>query len=155
MQDTELNTKDELNTEEERGTAARPGERVATAPGDIASSLATLITAIRGALVANASPEARAAGATACRTIVAVLDAKPGQPLGASPQPAGTATSPIGTMLSQPGFLTKLAAMSREELLGLLKQVTSSLPRKVPSAPSPGPRFHLIQIPQLRRPDGT
>lgn len=39
-----------------------------------------LLEAIRAALAANASPEARTAGASACRAILAELDTSGGQP---------------------------------------------------------------------------
>ncbi len=124
------------------------------APEDVAPPLAALITAIHAAVGKGASAEARAAGATACRSILMVLEAKPGQPLASTAQPAGPA-SPIAALLKQPGFLSQLAAMSREQLLDLLKQVTGAMPAR-PQTPSSGaPRFHLIQIPQVRRPDRT
>jgi hypothetical protein len=124
-------------------------------PLDVAPPLAALIAAIRSAAVRGASPEARAAGATACRSILTVLEAKPGQPLGAPPLAATPPTSPIASLLSQPGLLTKLAGMSREQLLDLLKQVTGAMPTRPHTPATIAPRFHLIQIPQVRRPSGT
>lgn len=44
---------------------------------------------LRAAVAKRASPEARAAGATACRSILTVLEAKPGQSLASNAQPAG------------------------------------------------------------------
>jgi hypothetical protein len=45
--------------------------------------------------------------------------------------------------------------MSREQLLDLLKQVTGAMPARSQTPTSGAPRFHLIQIPQVRRPDRT
>lgn len=131
-----------------------PTESAPTEPADLASPLVTLIATIRAGVVRSASPEARAAGATACRSILTVLDAKAGQPLAPAPQPPTSPASPIAGLLSQPGFLTKLAAMSREQLLDLVKQVTGAMPAQTQTPTSAGPRFHLIQLPPVRRPGG-
>jgi hypothetical protein len=130
-----------------------PSEAVSSEPSDIAPSLAAMIAAIRSALERNASLDARLGGATACRSILAVLEAKPGQPLAAAPQ-AATPVSPIAALLSQPGFLSKLAAMSRDELLGLLKQATGGTSPRSQTPATTAPRFHIISIPQVRRPGG-
>jgi hypothetical protein len=144
--------------QETHETQAHPAEPTATGPDtgrdDLAPSLGALITSIRAAVARSASPEARAVGASACRSILTVLEAKPGQPLGTMPQPAPSAASPITALLKQPGFLNQLAGMSREQLLDLLKQVTGAMPARAQAPASAAPRFHLIQIPQARRPDG-
>lgn len=123
---------------------------------DVAPPLANLIATIRSAIARGASPETRAAGATACRSILTVLEAKPGEPLAAAtaraPMPAPA--SPIAALLSQPGFLSRLAAMSREQLLDLLKQVTGAMPARPHIPATAAPRFHLIHIPQVRGPGG-
>jgi hypothetical protein len=145
-------TSNPSNEGNERVQDAPPGS-ASSEPSDIAPSLAAMIAAIRSALVRNASPEARLAGVTACRSILVVLEAKPGQPLTTAPQTASP-SSPIATLVSQPGFLSKLAAMSRDELLNLLKQVTGAISPQ-PRAPTTGaPRFHIISIPHVRRPGG-
>ena len=136
---------------EPRSESANP----APAPDDVAPPIAALITSIRAAVAAGASAEARAAGATACRSILTVLEAKPGQPLAAEPQRPASPASPIAALLKQPGLLHQLAAMSREQLLDLLKQVTGAMPARPQTPTSGAPRFHLIQIPQVRRPDRT
>lgn len=127
----------------------------APSEADVAPPLVALVTTIRSAVVRGASPEARAAGATACRSILTVLEAKPGEPLAAAPAPTTSPTSPIAALLSQPGFLAKLAAMSREQLLDLLRQVTGAMPARPQTPTTAAPRFHMIQIPQVRRPGGT
>lgn len=130
-------------------------QRETVDPEDVAPSLAALIMSIRAAVARGASSEMRMAGATACRSILAVLEAKPGQPLAAPPHPATAPTSPIAALLSQPGLLAKLAAMSREQLLDLLKQATAAVPPRAPTPATAGPRFHLIEIPQARRSGGS
>jgi hypothetical protein len=137
-------------TQEPRAADTEPAAAV---PDEIAPPLAALIASIRTAVAKGASPDARAAGATACRSILTVLDARPGQPMTAAPQPASPA-SPIAALLKQPGFLNQLAAMSREQLLDLLKQFTGGAPARTQAATSGAPRFHLIQLPPTRRPDG-
>ncbi len=125
-------------------------------PDDIAAPLAHLVASIRAAVIPGASAEARAAGANACRSILTVLEAKPGQPLAATPQRMSLTAqaSPLAALLSQPGLLSKLAAMSRDELIALLKQITSAVPARPTTPTSAAPRFHLIEIPSVRRPEG-
>jgi hypothetical protein len=147
-------TADSSSAQDVPGPQAGPPDPAPAAPEDVSPPLAALIASIRAAVSKGASPEARAAGATACRSILTVLEAKPGQSLASNAQPAG-AQSPIAALLKQPGFLTQLAAMSREQLLDLLKQVTGAMPARSQTPSSSAPRFHLIQIPQVRRPDGT
>ena len=62
--------------------------------------------------------------------------------------------SPLAALLSQPGLLSKLAAMSRDELIALLKQITGAMPGRPTTPTTAAPRFHLIEIPSMRRPDG-
>jgi hypothetical protein len=121
---------------------------------DIAPPIATLLATIRTAVAHGASADARAGGAAACRSILTVLDAKPGQPLVAASPPAAPAASTFAAMISQPGFLAKLAAMPREQLLDLVKQVTGAVSARTPNSTTTGPRFHLIEIPQLQRSGG-
>lgn len=137
-----------------RDETTAPGES-ASAPDDIAPSLASLIASIRAALTRGASAETRAVGVNACRSILTVLEAKPGQPLAAAPPPVASPASPLAGLLSQPGLLSRLAGMSRDELVGLLKQVTGAMPVQPQTPATAAPRFHLIQIPVLRRPGGS
>lgn len=151
-------TPDPQSTQQAHDTpnAPPPATESTTQPDDIAPPLASLIASIRAAVTPSSSAEARMAGANACRSILTVLEAKPGQPLAATPQRTSSTAqaSPLATLLSQPGLLSKLAAMSRDELIGLLKQITGAMPAR-PSAPTTAaPRFHLIEIPQARRPGG-
>jgi hypothetical protein len=136
--------------------AAAPGDPTAD-PDVITPPVASLIASIRVAVTRGASADLRAAGASACRAILTVLEARPGQPLVALPPPqvvSTSPTSPIAALFSQPGVLSRLAAMSREELLNLVKQVTGAMPAGPQTPTTAAPRFHLIQIPvSPRRPD--
>lgn len=125
------------------------------APPDAAPPLAALMAAIRAAVAPGAPPDARAAGAVACRSILTVLEAKPGQPLGSPTATAPSTASPIASLFSQPGFLSKLAAMPRDQLLELIKQATGALQPRAQTPASAAPRFHLIQIPNMRPPRST
>jgi hypothetical protein len=136
------------------GAADQKPEAAATEPYEIAPPFATLIAAIRAAVARDASPEARTAGANACRSILTVLEATPGQPLtSAAPAAAGPGV-PIAALLSQPGVLAKLAAMSREQLLDLVRQFTGGTAASAPSPPTAGPRFHIVELPLSGRPGG-
>ena len=151
-------TPDAQNTKQAHDTPDEPtpaGEPTAQ-PADIAPPFASLIAAIRAAVTPSASAEARAAGANACRSILTVLEAKPGQSLAATPQRTSSTAqaSPLATLLSQPGLLSRLAAMSRDELIALLKQVTGAMPARPTTPTTAAPRFHLIEVPSVRRPDG-
>lgn len=61
-----------------------------------------VIDAIRAAVAPDASFEAKAAGITACRAILAALDATPGQPIGAAPVPATPVSAIVGALRGVP-----------------------------------------------------
>lgn len=92
-------------------------------PADNPNPLDGLIASIRASIAPDASAEARAVGATACRSILTALEAKAGQPLTAAPATATSATSPLTAMLAQ------LAAMPREQMLEF---ITNLLRSKLP-----------------------
>ena len=118
-------------------------------PADNTHPLDGLISSIRAATAPDASAEARAAGATACRSILTALEAKAGQPLTAAPPVATSATSPLATMLAQ------LVAMPREQMLEFITNfLRTKLPPGTQTQVTAGPRFHLIQLPQMRQPGG-
>jgi hypothetical protein len=153
MQDTQTSNQSftAANAEDAPTTPAEPPN---SGPDDLPPPLAAMIASIRSALAPNASPQARTDGAAACRSILTVLDAKPGQPLTGTPPTSTQPQSPLASLLSQPGLLAQLAAMSREQLLDLVKKVTGAASPQPQSPTSGVPRFHLIQIPQVRRPGG-
>src|SRR5262245_39800105 len=123
-QDTQAPT--ESSAAPESAAPTPRAEPASSEVDDIAPPLAALIASIRAAVGPNASPEVRRAAASACRSILTVLEAKPGQPLTGALAAPTQPSSPLASLLSQPGLLTKLAAMSREQLLDLLKQVTGA-----------------------------
>lgn len=60
----------------------------------------TLIESIRMAVAEGATPEARAAGADACRTLLAAFDASAGQPLApTTPPPVNQQVAMIATAI--------------------------------------------------------
>ena len=61
-----------------------------------------LFNTIRSAIATDASPEARVAGAQACRTILAALEATPGQPLVARPTPSSPMQAVLMALSSTP-----------------------------------------------------
>lgn len=103
-----------------------------------------LIASVRAAVTPGASAQARAIGATACRSILMALETQPGQPLTTAATPP---VSPLAAVLNQ------LAAMPREQIIEFLQKLVASSPAA--ARPMAAPRFHLIEIPQrLRRPGG-
>jgi hypothetical protein len=61
-----------------------------------------LFTTIRSAIATDASPEARAAGAQACRTILAALEGTPGQPLVTPPTPSSPMQAVLAALSNTP-----------------------------------------------------
>lgn len=137
-----------------------------------------LIASIRAAVAVDASPDVRANGAAACRSLLAALETQAGQPLTMTRQPASSSAprSPIAVLLAQlrlmprdkvgdlltqlvtspksplDGILAQFAAMPREQLVDLInRQLRALAPAGAPLRSPAGPRFHLISIPQLPR----
>jgi hypothetical protein len=114
------------------------------------------------------TPEARAAGAAACRSILTALEVQVGQSLVPTTfQPTAIRatqepTSPLARILSQlvampreqlTGLMRQFAAMPREQLIDfLINRLRSALPPGTQTRVAAGPRFHLIEIPQVRPP---
>jgi hypothetical protein len=88
---------------------------------------------VRAAFVDGASLDARRAGATACRTLAAILDAQPGQPLAASPPSTAHALASL---------LPQLGDANIDQLLELaIAKLTAKLP---PGTTVPAPRSYPI-----------
>ena len=91
-----------------------------------------LLEAIRLADVEGASDEARAAGAAACRTILAALDAQTGEPMTAPPIAAAVAA---------------FRGMSPEQLLDLaIARLKAALPPSAQAPEQQGPKFNLVPV---------
>jgi len=99
-----------------------------------------LIEAIRAAVATEASPEARAAGAAACRAILGALEASPGQPMATA---APIDTSQIATVVGA------LRGIPADQLLDLaIAKLRSALPAGT-DVPRVEPlKFHIIPLPQ-------
>ena len=139
-------------------------------PADRTALLHELVATIRASVAPGVTPEARAAGAAACRAILSALEAQVGQSLvPATSPPTATQvpqepTSPLARILSQlvgmpreqfTGLLSQLGAMPREQLIDfLINRMRSALPPGTQTRVSAGPRFHLIQIPQVGKAGG-
>jgi hypothetical protein len=156
---------EETSSPEVAQPTQRNPEGAGTPPlADKTALLHELVATIRAAVAPGVTPEARAAGAAACRAILTALEAQVGHSLvPTTSQPTATRvtqepTSPLGRILSQlvgmpreqfTGLLSQLAAMPREQLLDfLINRLRSALPPGTQTRVSAGPRFHLIQIPQ-------
>jgi hypothetical protein len=143
--------------EDAHSTQREPDPPSVPTPGDKTALLHELVATIRASVAPGVSPEARAAGATACRAILTALEAQVGQPLGAAPSGPMAArgvpelASPLARILSQftampreqlTGLLSQLAAMPREQLIEfLVNRLRNALPPRTPTRVSAGPGF--------------
>src|SRR5262245_58910396 len=94
-----------------------------------------VIETIRAALVPGAGPAERAAGVSACRTVLAALEATPGQPMHATPSapPSSPIATVIGALRNVPG----------DQLLDLIiARLRAALPSDT-TVPPPEIRFRL------------
>jgi len=100
-----------------------------------------LIDTIRSSVAADATDEARAAGAQACRTILAALETPVGAPLAISP--------PATTLPPAAQMLATLRGVPAEQLLDLaIAHLRAKLPADA-AAPMVEPlKFHIIQLPK-------
>ena len=86
---------------------------------------------LRAALAAGATADARAAGAVACRAMLAALEAAPGQPLPVAPPTPITDASPAAIPMS-------LAGLSLDQVLDLaIGKMRSMLPPEKLAAAQP------------------
>jgi hypothetical protein len=99
-----------------------------------------LLDAIRAAVAPDAMPDVRAAGASACRTILAALEGSAGQPL------AATATLNPSAVASAVAMLRNVAP---EQLLDLaIAKLRAALPAGTP-VPAVSPiKFNLVPVPR-------
>lgn len=96
----------------------------------------TLIDAIRSAVAASASAETRATGAQACRTILAALEAKPGESLASVPVPTSPLQAIIGAFRTMsPDQLMDLAIAKLKTALPAGAEVPSVSTVRIPIVP--------------------
>ena len=99
-----------------------------------------LLDSIRAAVAADASDDARVAGASACRTILSALEATPGQQLGAAPSPE----SPIATAVST------LRGVPPDQLLDLaIAKLRAALPAEQQQTPVQPVKFQVVTLPRV------
>lgn len=105
----------------------------------------TMMDAIKAAVADNSTAETRAAGAAACRTLLAVLDAKAGEPIA---QPAPTAPAPSSPVAA---IATTLRGVPLDQLADLLiAKLRTLVP---PDAQASVRRMHIPFVaPQLKAP---
>jgi hypothetical protein len=101
----------------------------------------TALEAIGAALASDATPEIRAAGATACRAILAALE----------PQPA-TAAQPVVPPIAS--IVSALRGVPPDQLLDLaIAKLRAALPAGTESAPVAPIKFHIVPVsPAARKP---
>ena len=99
-----------------------------------------LIESIRAAVASDATAESRAAGVAACRTILAALDATPGQafaPAAVMPD-ASTIAAAVGALRGVPP----------DKLLDLaIQRLRAALPAGVEVSAAQPLKFHIVSIP--------
>lgn len=101
-----------------------------------------LIEDIRLATATAATDEVRAAGATACRTILIALEAKPGESL-APPSAPTVPDSPIAAMVAG------LRGVPVDQLLDLaISKLRTLVPAEPTSTAAPRISIPLIQVPR-------
>ncbi len=104
-----------------------------------------LIETIGAALAEGATPEAKRAGAQACRTILVALDTEPGKPLADAPVPAPAAATP--------NPFAALAGLDLDKALDLvIARLRAAVPKEKqaekPSAPAV--RIQFVPVPKSR-----
>ena len=100
----------------------------------------TLLESIKAAVSPDATDDVRAAGATACRTILTALDARAGEPLAPPGIPSSSAIT---------AAITALRNVPPEQLLDLaITRLRAALPpdTKVPVTPL---KFHVVSLPKV------
>ncbi|HEX4453121.1 MAG TPA: hypothetical protein VH143_19755 [Kofleriaceae bacterium] len=100
-----------------------------------------VIESIRAAVATDATHEARVAGITACRTILATLEGRAGEPMvSAAPMNPSAIASVIGTLRGVPA----------DQLLDLaIAKLRSALPAGAEVARVEPLKFHLVPAPVL------
>ena len=98
----------------------------------------SLIETIQIAVADGATAEQKAAGAVACRTLLAALEAKPGVPLVAAPD---APTSPM----------QMLARLEPDQALDLvIAKLRAAVPAAVPPEKSQGFKVQLLHVPGVK-----
>ncbi|MEJ7598519.1 MAG: hypothetical protein WKG01_11465 [Kofleriaceae bacterium] len=113
-----------------------------------------LIESIRLAVVPDASDEARAAGSSACRTLLTALDPKPGEPGEPIPVPTppAPAIDPASVATSVPAQLATAITMLRgvpvEQLLDLaIARLRAALPADQAATSVQPIKLQLVPVP--------
>ena len=112
-----------------------------------------LIERIRSATAADATDEARAIGAHACRSLLTVLETKPGEPILDQSVPSQTALSP-STFSPAPtaqtaahAIVSAMRGMNPDQLLDLaISRLRAALPAGAELAAAQPLKFHLVPI---------
>lgn len=111
-----------------------------------------LIETIRAATIAEASNDAREAGAYACRTLLAALSTKPGEPLvSAASSPESSLSVPVHAPTSPNVAAQAIASMLRgmtpDQLLDIaIARLRAALPAGTEVAQPQAVRFHLVPL---------
>jgi hypothetical protein len=100
-------------------------------------TMETLIESIRVALAPDATDEARHAGADACRTILAALEAKQGEPVASLPDVSA--------------IVKAVSAMGPDQLLEVaIARLRAALPNHAKPVQVPPLKFHIVPVATTR-----
>ena len=100
-----------------------------------------VLEAIQAAVASDASTEARAAGAVACRMILAALEGAPGEPMAAA---IPTSPSPIASIVGA------LRGVPPDQLLDLaIAKLRAALPAETQIPRVEPLKFQIIPMPKL------
>ena len=114
-----------------------------------------MIEAIRAAVADGATPEQKAIGAQACRTILAALGAEPGKPINLPGSPQSHPLAGITTDQALDLLIVRLTSIA-EAREATAKAATSSRSQAAPQipfvSPSPAPKHPASAGPARRRP---
>lgn len=101
-----------------------------------------LLDTIRAAVAADATAEVKASGASACRTILAALEAKQGEPL--------RAATPSSATHSIVAAVSMLRGVPVDQLLDLaITRLRAALPESETAPSVQGLNVPLVAVPQL------
>ena len=110
-----------------------------------------LLEAIRVAVATDASPEQKATGVQACRTIVAALDTEPGKPimLPGMPMPAATSRVSVDQVIDL--MIARLTTIAAERDVHRPPIAPDPRGLRVPVTPAALPRPSTRPAAQLKR----
>lgn len=109
-----------------------------------------LLESIRAATAPDATEDARAAGAKACRTLLTALEAKAGEPMAPAVQsPTSPGSAPV-TATAIANVVAALGQLPPEQLLDLaIARLRAALPAGGEGVAPVPLKFQIVQLPRV------